>query len=385
MELAIGSKYAVADFTLAIDKTGQEHLLVVVKQTWTIPANGKPPIPTRAVPLQYADLHVGEPGLSAPLYECDFVLKKSRCDIIFDATAHAPDGEPLTHMAAGYRIDAHQKALRIVGPRFWEDGIFGISASEPKLFTEMPLHYGLAFGGVRPRTKGDQELFDSYEKNPVGTGFAASSSDPGLAGMSLPCLEPFDQNTGSLATPTEAYPAVALSAVARHWRPRRQYGGTYDAKWKRDLFPFLPEDFDDRFNQCAPEDQQIPYPQGGEEVTLMNLMRGRRAVSFKLPKLNMQVRVLLKNYTVQQPQTVADTLFFEPDKERFSVVWRASMPLKRGVKEVDTIAVAGICKNWWSAKIVGASGCSDCAKKRATTGPAPAEEECEEEQSEVPE
>jgi hypothetical protein len=382
MELAIGSKYAIADITVAVDKTGQEHLLVVIKQTWQIGANGKPPRPAKAVPLEYADLHVGEPGESPPLYECDFVLKKNRCDVLFNATAYAPDDKPLTHLAAGYRIDVHQKAVRIVGPRFWKKTLIGVQATDPKPFTTMPLHYGLAFGGVRPRKKGNQELFDTYEQNPVGTGYAATQSDPELVGMPLPCLEPFDPKIKLLSSPTEAYPAVALSAVARHWLPRRQYSGTYDAKWKRDVFPFLPEDFDERYNQAAPEDQQIPYPQGGEQVTLMNMMRGRREVSFKLPKLNnMPVRVLLTNYTAKQVQAVADTLYFEPDEERFSVVWRASVPVKRGTKEVKAIAIAGVCKNWWEAKIKGAAGCTNCAKKHAANGTAPSDDECEETQS----
>jgi hypothetical protein len=379
MELAIGSKYAIADITVAVDKTGQEHLLVVIKQTWQIGANGKPPRPAKAVPLEYADLHVGEPGESPPLYECDFVLKKNRCDVLFNATAYAPDDKPLTHLAAGYRIDVHQKAVRIVGPRFWKKTLIGVQATDPKPFTTMPLHYGLAFGGVRPRKKGNQELFDTYEQNPVGTGYAATQSDPELVGMPLPCLEPFDPKIKLLSSPTEAYPAVALSAVARHWLPRRQYSGTYDAKWKRDVFPFLPEDFDERYNQAAPEDQQIPYPQGGEQVTLMNMMRGRREVSFKLPRLtNMPVRVLLSDYTVEHPQAVADTLYFEPDQERFSVVWRTSLPIKRSVQDIKTIAIGGVCKNWWEAKTVGAEGCTKCAEKHATAGPAPAEEECQE-------
>jgi hypothetical protein len=378
MDFVVGSKYAIADLTQAMDKTGREHLLIVIKQTWAIGENGKAPRPTKAEPLQFSDLHIGEPGMSPPLYECDFVLKKNRCDVLFDATAYTPDGEPLTALAAGYRIGDHQKAVRIIGPRRWKKGILGVQATDPEPFTEMPLHYGMAFGGSRPYKKNEEELFHTYESNPVGTGYVSSTSDPELDGMSLPCLEPFDPKIKPLAAPTGKYPAVALSAVARHWIPRRQFAGTYDDAWKRDVFPFLPEDFDERYNQCAPEDQQIPFPQGGEMVTLMNMMRGRREVSFKLPKLNnMPVRVLTKDYLVQHPQAVVDTLFFEPDKERFSVVWRASVPLKRGIKDVDTIAVAGICKNWWAAKIVGANGCSDCAKKRKTSGPAPSEEECE--------
>jgi hypothetical protein len=60
------------------------------------------------------------------------------------------------------------------------------------------------------------------------------------------------------------------------------------------------------------------------------------------------------------------------------VVWRASVPIKRSIEDVKTIAIGGVCKNWWDAKVVGAEGCANCAERRTTAGPAPAEEECTE-------
>lgn len=374
MELAIGSQYLIADITTAIDKAGQEHLLVVAKGSWTF-AHGKAPRPIAAVPLQYADVHTGEPGLSAPLYESDFSLHKPRCDVIFNASAHAPGGKPVTELAVGYRIGAHQKGLRVLGERVWEKLLAACAPGKPVPFTEMPLHYGKAFGGARPCGKHqEQELFDTFEQNPAGIGYSPTASD--AKGLPMPCLETLDQR---ITRPDGNYPPAALSPVARNWLPRRRYGGTYDDRWKRDIFPFLPEDFDERFHQCAPEDQQMDYPKGGEEVVLLNLMRGHPEVRFKLPRLDkVPVRVLMSDYRVEQPRVVVDTLYFEPDEARFSVVWRASVPLKRRIQDVKTVAVGGICKNWWDAKIIGAEGCAGCAKQRSTQEPAPTEEECEE-------
>ena len=61
--------------------------------------------------------------------------------------------------------------------------------------------------------------------------------------------------------------------LAAHWQPRVQWGGTYGDKWAKDRQPLLPEDFDERFFQSAPEDQQAPtYLKGGEAVELVKLL-----------------------------------------------------------------------------------------------------------------
>jgi len=50
----------------------------------------------------------------------------------------------------------------------------------------------------------------------------------------------------------------------RNWEPRYKLAGTYDQKWLDDVFPFLPADFDERYYQAAPEDQQVPWLKGGD-------------------------------------------------------------------------------------------------------------------------
>ncbi|MEN9866694.1 MAG: hypothetical protein RL748_2284 [Pseudomonadota bacterium] len=369
MEISLGSKYLLADVTAAVDKTGQEHLLIVVKGSWSF-ASGRVARPCQAMPLQYGDVFVGEAGLSAPLYESDFVLKKLRCDVIFNAKAYAPDNEPVTELEAGFSIGNVQKTLRVVGNRVWQNG----QPSAPQAFFEMPLHFGLAFGGER-EVNAEQKINECYQQNPVGRGF--SSDEQALEGKLLPNLEAIEQRINRTNL---AWQPAALSATARSWLPRRQFGGTYDANWKRNIFPFLPEDFDERFNQCAPEDQQIAFPQGGEEVVLTNLMRGRLEARFQLPRLNkLPIKVLMSNYTVEEPQVLVDTLYFEPDKASVTAVWRASIPMKRGILDFKAIAIGGICKNWWAAKIMGRDGCENCAKQHATSADAPSEDDCAQE------
>jgi hypothetical protein len=140
----------------------------------------------------------------------------------------------------------------------------------------MPLNYGYAFGGTRLYLKGKETRIDAFEKNLIGTGYNQESSL--LDTLALPNLEAINK---PITQPDYPYEPMALSAVARNWLPRRKYAGTYDAHWQKEIFPFLPKDFDERYFQCAPLDQQIDYPQGGEDVVFLHLMKDREEVRVK--------------------------------------------------------------------------------------------------------
>jgi len=366
MEIVNSARHTVAEMTAQLDKTGCNHLLLVLKATYRIPDNDKPPRPIiPPQPLAMQDTFVGEPGLSAPLYEADFALRKSRCDVLFNAHAHAPQGNPVKELPVGFRIGEHVKTLLVVGDRHWELGLIGANASGTKAFIKMPLHYGRAFGGSTPYMKNGQPMADILPENPVGVGYAGRLSTD-VRGQPLPNLEPTNSR---LERPGDRnFKPVAFSAIARNWLPRRSYAGTYDEQWRNSTFPFLPADFDERFFQSAPEDQQIDFPHGGEEIVLANMMEGRAVARFRLPRLdNIPIRFLMCDYRVLTPTVVADTLYFEPDDNRFSVVWRTSIPIKRSFdKEIETIAIGHVCKTWWESKIAGGFGCANCAKRPAS-------------------
>ena len=66
---------------------------------------------------------------------------------------------------------------------------------------------------------------------------------------------------------------MAYGPLGRGWPQRARYAGTYDQAWLDDHFPFLPPDFDDRYHQAAPPDQQMPHPAQALPVRLTNLTR----------------------------------------------------------------------------------------------------------------
>ena len=42
-----------------------------------------------------------------------------------------------------------------------------------------------------------------------------------------------------------------------------------------------------------------------------------------------------------------DTLLFEPDADRFSMVWRASLKLQRDIFEMSLAVVGRMSRAWW--------------------------------------
>lgn len=255
-----------------------------------------------------------------------------------------------------------KKTLRVTGNRQWDRNTPN-TITKPEPFTAMPLNYDRAFGGVQHYKEGNEILPDVFEKNPIGKGYLSKKGQD--ISLALPNLEVINN---PLILPQENYEPVALSAVARNWLPRRLYAGTYDQRWKEEFFPLLPDDFDERYYQCAPEDQQIDYPDGGENVILRNMMQGREDVQFKLPRLNnLPVKVLMSDYLVHTLPVVVDTIYFEPDESRFSVVWRASLPIKRRIQKIQTVAVGHVCSSWWNARVTGSVGCTGCSGQKEDT------------------
>lgn len=82
--------------------------------------------------------------------------------------------------------------------------------------------------------------------------------------------------------------------------------------------PFLPRDFDERYFQSAPADQQIDFPIGNEVIVLNNIHPLRSKINFKLPRLNnIPVRFYQRQGEVVLFTPSVDTLYFEPEKDFF--------------------------------------------------------------------
>lgn len=87
----------------------------------------------------------------------------------------------------------------------------------------------------------------------------------------------------------------------------------------------MPRDFDERYFQCAPEDQQTAsFLRGGESVELFNLTP-EGFLSFRLPRLALGLRTRFSDDTVTHRPDL-HTVILEPDYPRVSLVWHAALP-----------------------------------------------------------
>lgn len=311
------------------DRNGAEVWLVAVKCTFDIGPDGTTDVAKEQPPvLRVAECH-GEPGKSSVKYDADLVLTKTATDVIVVGHAHAPGGRPATQLDAGFRIGPLQKVIRVFGDRVWqEDGI-----SPPGPFETMPLVYERAFGGADIRSPQPERDWDW--RNPAGTGFAVAREN--IVGRALPNLEYPDEPVREW----EDRPRPAgFGAIAGHWQPRVGLAGTYDDAWMKTRMPLLPEDFDDRFFQCAPADQQVPgFLRGGEPVVLRHLTPGGD-LRFFLPKVFLGFETRFYDGTRQvHRERRLHTVILEPDHPRVSLVFQSALPCHFKVQKLQRTIV----------------------------------------------
>jgi hypothetical protein len=170
---------------------------------------------------------------------------------------------------------------------------------------------------------------DGCRSNPVGLGFAASGSNKNFTGLPVPNMLPVD---ASFQRPTSSAPVVGFSWIAPNWEPRVDLAGTYDDAWLKNRMPNLPDDFQDRFFNAAPVDQQLKNPiQGGEVVQVENATpKGR--LEFTVPKETLRLSVCLGDDLLEQEMR-CDTAIVHAEKQWLSLVWRATVDVHQRVPE----------------------------------------------------
>lgn len=346
MEL-INATRMVTGYTMGVEPSGRELLVVVIKGTFVLPRPGEAVrLHDEQVPLLMADTFNGAPGFSAPLHEADFAPRKHHCDVLLAGSAHAPDGRPVTRARVGLHVGPMHKSFDVVGHRVWEAGLGAVRASLPLPFETMSLSYGCAFGGIDESSE-DPAEHSAYGPNPVGRGYRKRLKASWVDGAPLPNTE----ESGILVdAPDGAFRPMAYGPVGRGWPQRACHAGTYDQAWLDHGFPFPPADFDERYYQAAPLDQQIPIPEAALEVRLENLTPdGLR--HFALPFFEAPIHVFPKN-NARREDLVArlDTIVFEPDQERFTMQWRVARPLRDNMFEVSQVLVGRKGEDWWQAR-----------------------------------
>jgi len=355
-----------AAYTMGLDSDGRESLVVVAKGSFSFPEKQQGVIQPSAtpVPLIEADTFTGEPGFSAPLFEADFVPVKQACDVIVTGSAHAPNQKPVEMVQVGYKIGNHSKVINVFGERYWLTAAAGYTISKPKPFVTMPVTYDIAFGGV-DRFHSDEKNHDAYMPNPVGKGFHCHISDETVDGTPAPQTEAQDQ---PITKPDGQYKPMSFGVAGRGWQPRLGFGGTYDDAWLDTQFPFLPHDFDKRYYQCAPEDQQIPFPAGGETVLLLNLTPEGQC-QFTLPTIDVPVVFFKKKAERVETKAVLDTIVINADTRIVTLSWRASIELTNNIFEIPQVLMGEATKGWWRAQELGKTYLPPSFRKSADDKP----------------
>jgi hypothetical protein len=156
-----------------------------------------------------------------------------------------------------------------------------------------------------------------------------------MEGMPLPNIE--DPNH-IIQSPDDTPPPAGFGFIAPPWQPRGQYAGTYDEQWQKTRAPYLPDDFDSRFFNCAHPDLTFDrYFQGGEPIKV----RGASAhgdMDFFIPQCLFKNKVKIAN-SVKEPLLNLETVLVEPDEQRISLTWRAALPCDKKALKVEQIEI----------------------------------------------
>lgn len=141
----------------------------------------------------------------------DYWITKPASDVVVRGSAFAPHGRPTPSMYVSVQIGNALKRIAVFGKRVveWRNGVPGFGRPEP--FTDMPLLYQNAYGGLDNRVPIPPEILQEYmrtvaeglqydhpglyPRNPVGKGYLVFP-DP-IEGFELPNLE----NPSDLLTP----------------------------------------------------------------------------------------------------------------------------------------------------------------------------------------
>jgi hypothetical protein len=225
------------------------------------------------------------------------------------------------------KVGDHEAPLAVHGQRLFERGARGVVIGQALTFTEQPIMYEHAYGGITA------DRAHAEERNPTGRGVASHASD--LVGTLAPQIE---HPARPHETALDTHAPMGYGATAAHWLPRRGFAGTFDAAWQSDRMPLLPVDYDDRFENVAHPSLQLDRPFcAGMPIYVLG-MSERRLMECKLPDLRLAITsVRARERITMSPRM--DTLVIEPGRGRLELVARVNFALGRGERSLREVRV----------------------------------------------
>lgn len=341
----ISNRPSTHQLWLARDKHGREHYCIVVKITYALRFDGAPlEVADVQRPVVPADVYRGDAGSTSLLIAHDVALHKPLTDFVVVGDACAPGHTPVRELTARVVVEgALDKSIRVIGDRRWEDGIFGLSPNEPAPFRAMPVVFERAYGGTY-RDPDDENVMTCWRENLVGVGHHDGLPARLFVGSSLPNLEDPGRHISSWGDRTGS---MCFSYVSPHWASRARFAGTYDQTWLDERYPLLPLNYDARFEQSAPPDQQLNSIQDGQSVAMLN-MHSTGVIRFRLPAMDLPITFLAKDepdlHTVARPDAVAVLC----NEDVVTLTWRASLPCRRKFHALRKVVIGDRSAHWFA-------------------------------------
>lgn len=282
----------------------EDSLTMIVKGVFSLKAGATSTILEEddgALPM--GDIFFQDNDTASLAYASDFVLFKHHGDILLTGTCHVPGGNPQRGCEVTLGVGGWRKSLSVFGDRFWVGG----KASEPQLFTSMPLNYENAFGGT------------GFDKNPVGKGMGDITTLGGQILHPLPNIENCDHY---ISSPNQRIDPAGFGPLRDGWGDRAKLSGTYGADWLKNNWPHLPPDFDWGYYNGAPRDQQVKgYFRGDETLLFENMHAEHAQYSSALPGLRPRL-FMEEGESFQEVSLNLDTMWIDMDTEKLVLVWR---------------------------------------------------------------
>jgi hypothetical protein len=334
----------------AHDPEGKPILAVIAKRTYRLeqgrecaPAPEQPPLHPADRP--YAG---GDPLTSSCEFESDLVPYKPFIDFVVNANAHAPGGRPVREMTVAVEVGARRKTVDVIGNRTCRHRSSGAPEwTDPEPFTQMPLRYENAYGGVDVRSREDGGGL-VYPRNPLGKGYVVEDHPQAINGLQLPNLE--DPNQRLMPESLSVHEPSAWSGqpmpagfgwYGKAWFPRALHVGVlpeyvairdefhevslgYLAPGSVEAFKSLKMPLlNPRFFNGAALDLQLESLAPGERVRLSGMDPGGD-VEFLLPTRGPRVRIDIGEGP-QEPEPRLHTVCISKEVGSLYLVWRAAI------------------------------------------------------------
>lgn len=327
----------------SLTRDDQALCLVVIAGTFDLPPPGQPSRDPLGVaqtqpPVPSGDIFEGDGAAAFLDVEGQLSYVRHGTDVYVRGSAHAPGGTPTTRAQVGVRVGSLQAGAVVFGDRHWDHGLRGTVPSSPRPFTEIELSWSRCFGGWVDDGRAD--AIAAAERNPAGVGNHANEDD--ALGKPLPNFERADALISSFGD--RPLPR-GFGPVARHWTPRRGFGGTYNDAWVELRAPRWPPDFNEQFFNAAVDDlHSTQHFVGGEAVQLVGLA-AEGGFGFLLPQRRLLVRYILSSGDIRVTPTL-DAVTLDTDKRQATLIWRATIP--RELTEIRGVVVREL-ESWEDA------------------------------------